>query len=450
MEVTYGYLKINPITDKVTVTVTEKSDTVVYDTNEHSITGYKSMTADNTLYDVKKNVAETPTAAWTAKGTDVGEYPVGIEAGDFENKSVNFTNVEFVVVDGALNITPAENIAVKIAGSTKTVIYDGTEQTVEGYTVTSNPADATVTLVGEAAATGTDANTYPMGLKPSDFTATSPNYKKITIEVTDGWLKIDPIADKVTVTVTENSAAVTYDGTEHSVTGYKSMTADNTLYDVEKNVAEKPTKAWTAKGIDAGEYPVGIVSGDFKNTSKNFTNVEFVIVDGTLKIDPVSDKVTVTITENADTVIYDTKEHSVTGYKSMTADNALYDVKKNVAETPTEAWTAKGTDVGEYPVGIKADDFENTSGNFTNVEFVIVDGALKIAPAESIVVKIAGNTKTVTYNGEEQSVEGLHRHEQPRQCGCNARRQGRRRRHGRRYLPDGSHRRGLHRDFPEL
>ena len=406
VEVTDGYLKINPITDKVTVTVTEKSDTVVYDTNEHSITGYKTMTANNALYDVKKNVAETQTAAWTAKGTDVGEYPVGIEAADFENTSVNFPNVEFVVVDGALNITPAENIAVKIAGSTKTVIYDGTEQTVEGYTVTSNPADATVTLVGEAVASGTDANTYPMGLKPSDFTATSPNYKKITIEVTDGWLKIDPIADKVTVTVTENSAAVTYDGTEHSVTGYKSMTADNTLYDVEKNVAEKPTKAWTAKGTDAGEYPVGIVSGDFRNTSKNFTNVEFVIVDGTLKIDPVSDKVTVTITENADTVIYDTKEHSVKGYKSMTADNALYDVKKNVAETPTEAWTAKGTDVGEYPVGIKADDFENTSGNFTNVEFVIVDGALKIAPAESIVVKIAGNTKTVTYNGEEQSVEG--------------------------------------------
>mgnify|MGYP002527577970 CR=1 FL=1 len=406
VEVTDGYLKINPITDKVTVTVTEKSDTVVYDTNEQSITGYETMTANNALYDVKKNVAETPTAAWTAKGTDVGEYPVGIEASDFENTSVNFTNVEFVVVDGALNITPAENIAVKIAGSTKTVIYDGTEQTVEGYTVTSNPADATVTLVGEAVATGTDANTYPMGLKPSDFTATSPNYKKITIEVTDGWLKIDPIADKVTVTVTENSAAVTYDGTEHSVTGYKSMTADNTLYDVEKNVAEKPTKAWTAKGTDAGEYPVGIVSGDFRNTSKNFTNVEFVIVDGTLKIDPVSDKVTVTITENADTVIYDTKEHSVKGYKSMTADNALYDVKKNVAETSTEAWTAKGTDVGEYPVGIKADDFENTSSNFTNVEFVIVDGALKIAPAESIVVKIAGSTKTVTYNGEEQSVEG--------------------------------------------
>ena len=105
--------------------------------------------------------------------------------------------------------------------------------------------------------------------------------------VTEAGKSIDPIADKVTVTVTENSAAVTYDGTEHSVTGYKSMTADNTLYDVEKNVAEKPTKAWTAKGTDAGEYPVGIVSGDFRNTSKNFTNVEFVIMSGARRVEKV-------------------------------------------------------------------------------------------------------------------------------------------------------------------
>ena len=492
VEVTDGYLKINPITDKVTVTVTEKSDTVVYDTNEHSITGYETMTADNTLYDVKTNVAETQTAAWTAKGTDVGEYPVGIEAADFENTSVNFPNVEFVVVDGALNITPAENIAVKIAGSTKTVIYDGTEQTVEGYTVTSNPADATVTLVGEAVATGTDANTYPMGLKPSDFTATSPNYKKITIEVTDGWLKIDPIADKVTVTVTENSAAVTYDGTEHSVTGYKSMTADNTLYDVEKNVAEKPTKAWTAKGTDVGEYPVGIKADDFENTSGNFTNVEFVIVDGALKIapaesivvkiagntktvtyngeeqsvegytvtsnpanadvtlvgkavaagtdadtypmglsaadftatspnyetvvievkdgwlkiNPVSDKVTVTVTEKSDSVVYDGQEHSVTGYETMAADNALYNTA-DVAETPTDAWTAKGTNAGKYQVGIKSGDFKNTSVNFTNVAFVIADGELEITPVtDKVTVTVTEKSDNVTYDAAEHSITG--------------------------------------------
>ena len=400
-----GTLKIDPVSDKVTVTITENADTVIYDTKEHSVKGYKSMTADNALYDVKKNVAETPTEAWTAKGTDVGEYPVGIKADDFENTSGNFTNVEFVIVDGALKIAPAESIVVKIAGNTKTVTYNGEEQSVEGYTVTSNPANADVTLVGKAVAAGTDADTYPMGLSAADFTATSPNYETVVIEVKDGWLKINPVSDKVTVTVTEKSDSVVYDGQEHSVTGYETMAADNALYNT-ADVAETPTEAWTAKGTNAGKYQVGIKSGDFKNTSVNFTNVEFVIVDGELEITPVTDKVTVTVVEKSDNVTYDAAEHSITGYETMTADNALYDIA-NVAKTPTAAWTAKGTEAGEYPVGIVSGDFKNTSKNFANVEFVIVDGALTITTDDTeVVVTVTGNTKTVVYDGTEHSVEG--------------------------------------------
>ena len=142
-----GALTITPVTDKVTVTVVEKSDIVTYDGQEHSVTGYKSMTADNTLYNIE-DVTETPTAAWTAKGKYVGTYHVGIKAADFKNNSGNFTNVEFVIEDGDLVITPASVAVVKIEGHTKTVTYNGKEQTVEGYEITSNPADATVTLVG--------------------------------------------------------------------------------------------------------------------------------------------------------------------------------------------------------------------------------------------------------------------------------------------------------------
>ena len=400
-----GYLKIDPITEKVTVTVTEKSDTVTYNGQEHSVTGYKSMTADNALYDVKKNVAETSTEAWTAKGTYVGTYHVGIKAADFKNTSGNFTNVEFVIVDGDLVITPAGVAVVKIAGNTKTVTYNGEVQSVEGYTVTSNPANADVTLVGKAVAAGTDADTYPMGLTAADFTATSPNYETVVIEVKDGWLKINPVSDKVTVTVTEKSDSVVYDGQEHSVTGYETMAADNALYNT-ADVAETPTDAWTAKGTNAGKYQVGIKSGDFKNTSVNFTNVAFVIADGELEITPVTDKVTVTVVEKSDNVTYDAAEHSITGYETMTADNALYDIA-NVAKTPTAAWTAKGTEAGEYPVGIVSGDFKNTSKNFANVEFVIVDGALTITTDDTeVVVTVTGNTKTVVYDGTEHSIEG--------------------------------------------
>ena len=90
---------------------------------------------------------------------------MGIKADDFETTSGNFTNVEFVIVDGDLVITPASVAVVKIAGNTKTVTYNGEEQSGEGYTVTSNPANADETLVGKAVAACTDADTYPMGVE---------------------------------------------------------------------------------------------------------------------------------------------------------------------------------------------------------------------------------------------------------------------------------------------
>ena len=397
-----GALKINPITDKVTVTITENSATYTYDGTEHSVKGYKSMTADNELYDVTTSVKATETAAWTAKGTNVGEYPVGIVAGDFVNTNTNFTNVEFVVVDGVLKITKA-TLKVTFTGESDTRVYNGSEQRLTGIEadglLTGHKYEGLTYL-----ASGTDAGEYT-----GKFTGTVKITDAAGVDVTEnyiveqeeGKLVINPITEKVTVTVTEKSATYTYDGTEHSVSGYKSMTADNTLYDVKTSVTETETAAWTAKGTNAGTYDVGIKAGDFKNTNKNFTNVEFVIVDGALKINPITDKVTVTVVENSETVTYDGKEHSVTGYESMTADNALYTIEGSVEETPTAAWTAKGTNVGEYPVGIVAGDFKNINGNFTNVEFVIVDGVLKITEA-NIKDYVTLNTVNVTekYDGK--------------------------------------------------
>ena len=412
---TDGQLVITPVTDKVVVTITEKSDTVKYDGNEHTVTGYKSMTADNTLYDVATSVQETPTEAWTAKGTNVGEYPVGIESKDFKNTNANFSNVEFVVVDGKLEITPnTDKVTVTITEKSDTVKYDGNEHTVTGYkSMTADnelydvKANVKETPTEAWTAKGTNVGEYPVGIESKDFKNTNANFSNVEFVVVDGKLEITPNTDKVTVTITEKSDTVKYDGNEHTVTGYKSMTADNELYDVKANVKETPTEAWTAKGTNVGEYPVGIESKDFKNTNANFSNVEFVVVDGKLEITPNTDKVTVTITEKSDTVKYDGNEHTVTGYKSMTADNELYDVKANVKETPTEAWTAKGTNVGEYPVGIESKDFKNTNANFSNVEFVVVDGKLEITPnTDKVTVTITEKSGTATYDGKEHIVSG--------------------------------------------
>ena len=403
-----GALTINPITDKVTVTITENSATYTYDGTEHSVYGHKSMTADNELYDVDTSVTATPTEAWTAKGTNAGTYNVGIEAGDFVNTNKNFTNVEFVVVDGVLKITKA-TLKVTFTGESDTRVYNGSEQRLTGIEadglLTGHKYEGLTYL-----ASGTDAGEYT-----GKFTGTVKITDAAGVDVTEnyiveqeeGKLVINPITEKVTVTVTENSATVTYDGAEHSVYGYKSMAANNALYTIKGSVEETPTEAWTAKGTNAGEYPVGIKAGDFKNINENFADVEFVIVDGALKINPISAKVTVTITENSATYTYDGTEHSVSGYESMTADNVLYDVETSVTETATEAWTAKGTNAGRYEVGIKAGDFKNISKNFTNVEFVIVDGTLVINPiTEKVTVTVTENSDTVTYNGTEHSVTG--------------------------------------------
>ena len=254
----------------------------------------------------------------------------------------------------------------------------------------SMTADSTITNAGSTPnVINTDTVKYNGGAIPSYYNV---SYKPGTLTVT-------PVTDKVTVTVTENSAEHTYDGNEHSVKGYASMTADNTLYDVTKSVKATETAAWTAKGTDAGEYPVGVAAGDFENTNKNFTNVTFNIVDGVLKINPITAEVVVTVTENGAIVTYDGTEHSVKGYKSMTADNKLYDVTKSVKATETAAWTAKGTDAGEYPVGVAAGDFENTNKNFTNVTFKIVDGVLKINPITENTITITANSASKTYDG---------------------------------------------------
>ena len=373
--VTDGWQKIDPIS--ATVTIVGNSVTTDYDGTAHTAEGYVA-TANTPLY--KVDTIRFAGAA-IATRTDAGTTNMGLAADQFYNTDANFTNVTFIVTDGFVTINPIE-ATVEIVGNNNTTEYDGNAHTVEGYVATASTplydVNANIQFTGAATATRTDAGTTNMGLAADQFSNTNPNFSAVTFVVTDGFQTITPVAGKVTVTVTEKSDTVEYDGNEHSITGYKSIMPDNPLYNVATSVAETPTATWTATGTNAGTYPVGIAAEDFANTNGNFAEVSFVVVDGALEITPVAAEVVVTVTEKSDTVHYDAAKHSITGYKSMVANNPLYDVTTSVAETPTAAWTAEGVLVGTYPVGIVASDFENTNGNFAKVTFAIVDGALVI------------------------------------------------------------------------
>ena len=393
---TDGWLKINPVETEVVVKIAGNTKTETYNGKEHSVEGYTVTSISNPLY-TANDFTFTGTAE--AKGTNAGTYPMGLTADQFtNNKSKNFSKVTFEVADGWLKINPVETeVVVKIAGNTKTETYNGKEHNVEGYTVTSISNTLYTandfTFSGTAEAKGTDAGTYYMGLTAADFTNNdSTNFSKVTFVVEDGWLKINPI-DEVTVTITGKTKTETYNGNPYSVEGYTVTSISNDLYTEDDFEFTGEAKA---TGTEAGTYYMGLTSADFTNNdSTNFSKVTFVVEDGWLKIDPI-DEVTVTITEKSGTATYDGGDHIVSGYASMTADNELYDVDASVQETPTAAWTVKGKDAGEYPVGIKADDFKNTNGNFTNVKFVVVDGKLTITPAP---VTLQAPIQSKTYDG---------------------------------------------------
>lgn len=203
---------------------------------------------------------------------------------------------------GTLTVTQAEEAVVEVRGGTDTVVYNGSEQSVEGWVIESNPADAIVTLKEgkRARAAGTDVNTYYMGLTAEDFTAVSPNYKTVTIRYTDGWLKITPITDEVTVTITGNTDTVVYNGTEQSVTGYTTDVGEKAI-DVTLNQSGKDT----AKGTNVGKYMMGLTVADFTVTSGNYSNIRVVVVDGWLEITPASIEQYATLTPQDVSKYYD-------------------------------------------------------------------------------------------------------------------------------------------------
>lgn len=203
---------------------------------------------------------------------------------------------------GTLTVTQAEEAVVEVRGGTDTVVYNGSEQSVEGWVIESNPAGAIVTLKEgkRARAAGTDVNTYYMGLTAEDFTAVSPNYKTVTVRYTDGWLKITPITDEVTVTITGNTDTVVYNGTEQSVTGYTTDVGEKAI-DVTLNQSGKDT----AKGTNAGKYMMGLTVADFTVTSGNYSNIRVVVVDGWLEITPASVEQYATLTPQDVSKYYD-------------------------------------------------------------------------------------------------------------------------------------------------
>ena len=233
------------------------------------------------------DAVQSTSISYLATGTIPDEYP-----GEFNgtpkifNGNDDVTNCYDVTLKpGKLTITKAtETVVVKIVGNTKTVTYNGSEQSVEGFTADVGNKPITVTLKEgrKAEAKGTLPNKYPMNLKAEDFDIKSDVYENIEVTIEDGWLQIEPTEAEVTVTITGNRRTVTYNGSEQSVEGFTTDVGDKPI-----TVMLKDGGKAEAKGRYVGRYMMGLTANDFKVDSTVYKNVKVIVIDGYLDIQSV-------------------------------------------------------------------------------------------------------------------------------------------------------------------
>ena len=367
--------------EKTVITLFANSNTVPYTGQMQEVNGFVSLTIDG--YTVSGLNAH-------AQGTDVGTYPTEIKGtAHVEKGNQDVTNKVVVkTTAGQLTITKKSIVP---DDSNSIVVKDPKNSKYDGERHENEPVV-------------TDTKTDKTLVKNIDYTLTYSedviNVGTVTVTIT-GTGNYEGTADtsyEITprkVTMTSADGSKVYDGsalTKNKVTESEDgfVKDDGAIYNV--------TGSQTETGSSKNTFTYTL---NEKTLEKNYV-IE--TKEGTLEVTPLTDKVTVTITGNKDTAVYDGKTHSVEGYKVTDISNTLY---------PEEAIHFEGTakasrkEEGTSYMGLNATRFSNTSANFTNVTFRVTDGWLKVTPKsidpedEKTGIQVTKPEDTM-YNGEEQ------------------------------------------------
>ncbi|SMC74225.1 InlB B-repeat-containing protein, partial [Aristaeella lactis] len=275
-------------------------------------------------------------------------------------------------------------LKVEITGNKDTKTYNGSEQSVTGFTVkykvgdgdwtTTAPEGVSVALAsGKAAeAKGTDVDTYPMGLDKTFFTVNPGNNvfnAEEDLTVTDGELEITPAS----VTLTANSDTKTYTGTEQTATGYTCSVEGLSFTGVSAS----------GSGTNVGEYDVtfeGVTINETKDSTGNY--VVTGTTDGKLIINPAP----VTIKTGSDEKEYD-------GTPLTKAEASITGLVNN--ETATVTATGSQTEVGSSTNTYSIDWGTTNKDNYTVTEDL---GTLTVT-ANTAEVTLTAPSDEKTYDG---------------------------------------------------
>ena len=233
-----------------------------------------------------------------------------------------------------------DQIIVTIVGRNVVKEYNGSNQTITGYTVQINNPEYTTsdfTFTGSASATGKNVGTYNMGLTASQFTNTNSKYRNVTFVVTDGYVRIYG----KTVTVTAVAKSKIYDGnpsTDPALTATVSglLGTDTISYSLSRT-----------SGQNAGSYTISPTGNATQgNYVVNYTTAKFTI-------NPAS----CTLTAHSGSKTYNGSSQSITGYTCSVSGLAFSGV------------TASGSrkDYGTSDVvfsGVTINSTKDTTGNY--------------------------------------------------------------------------------------
>ena len=365
-----------PDEKKTGITVTKPSDSK-YDGEEHKN---------------KPTVTDTKTNRTLVEGTD---YELSYSEDVINAGTVTVTVKGIGNYEGSFEVTyeiTKRNVTLTSGSASK--VYDKTALTKDEVTVSGDgfakDEGATYKVTGSRTKVGTSKNTFTYELK-SNTTATNYN-----IEVKFGELKVTAEDGEVVVTITGHSDTVEYDGNEKSVSGYDVSITEGSKYTTSDFTFNGTAEA---KGTEAGTYSMGLNAEQFTNTNDNYTQVTFIVNDGTLTINPKS------ITPDGP----DTPKEEKTGITVTDPENSIYDGNEHingltVTDSKLNTTLVEGTDytltysgdlinVGTVTITVKG--IGNYTGEFTKT--------YQILPREYTVTT---NTDSKVYDGTALTAGG--------------------------------------------
>ena len=385
------------------ITVGEKTASAEFTIDEASMADEVSGAGYTGDYDGEAHgITVTKPASATVKyGTESGTYdlseaPKYTDAGTY-TVYYQVTRKNYITVTDSATVTINKiNAVVTITGHNGTADYDGEEHTVVGYDASTDSSlyDVTkdFTFSGTDEAKRTDAGLTNMGLKANQFKNTNPNFATVTFDITDGYIKVDPI--DVTVTITGHILTVDYNDNAHSADGYDAE-ADSALYDVTKDFVYHGRAQ--AIRTDTGTTYMNLDSAKFENINPNFATVAFnVITDGYIEVIKVDAIITKT-PQRKSNFVYNTSKQALVTAGTVWGGTLYYALGKDDKTAPadkqftTEIPSAK--EIGNYYVWYKVIADSN--------HYSLAPVCLKVTLADKDWVTVSGTV----YNdkGEPQS-----------------------------------------------